>query len=195
MKKKKRKEPRGFTVQVLPFYCGFSPGLTNPPLPCQLSGGLVSRCWQTCHSRCLSLLGSAEPNLGPNGLQPQKSRNAHHNIPIKSETLKRKKQLTVIRQPRVKGRIVNFLPLESPHATMASSQECGWTLPFREQKLSGFLIKEAPALPFQSPAGMKTSERRSRGFLTFVCLSGRRKRCFFFTSICAGKSQGTALHR
>lgn len=40
----KRKEPGTFTVQVLPFYCGFSLGLTNPPLPCQPQTGLLNRC-------------------------------------------------------------------------------------------------------------------------------------------------------
>lgn len=39
---KKREEPGEFTVQVLPFYCGFSPGLTNPPLPCQLQTGWLT---------------------------------------------------------------------------------------------------------------------------------------------------------
>ena len=37
-----RKEPGEFTVQVLPFYCGFCLGLTNPPLPCQLQTGWLN---------------------------------------------------------------------------------------------------------------------------------------------------------
>lgn len=53
-KKNKRKESGEFTVQVLPFYCGFSLGLTNPPLPCQLqTGWLTAASKHASHTICV----------------------------------------------------------------------------------------------------------------------------------------------